>query len=51
MSEIAGNSAHKTFSFCHLGFKSSTHNLPEEQWAENPRNVGQTDDVKTVVVD
>ena len=39
MSEFAGNLPRKFISFCHLGFESSAHNVPEERESENPQNV------------
>ena len=39
MSEFAGDLPGKFISFCHLGFSSSAHNVPEERESENPQNV------------
>ena len=50
MSNFAGNLPQKFFSFCHLGFKSSTHNWPEKQESANPKKVVGLEEVNTVVV-
>ena len=50
LNEFAGSFPRKFFSFRHLGFKSSAHNLPEERESENPQSVAEIAEVNTVVV-
>ena len=48
MSEFAGNLPRKFISFCHLGFKSSAHKVPEERESENPPNVAESKEANLV---
>ena len=50
MSEFAGTLPRKFFSFRHLGFESSAHNLPEERESENPQKVEEVVGTSTVEV-
>ena len=50
MSDFAGNLSCKFFSFRHLGFESSSHNLSEKRESESPQNVAELDEVNTVVI-
>ena len=48
MSEFAGNLPRKVFSFRHLGVQSSAHKLPEVRESENPQNVAERKEAKTI---
>ena len=50
MREIAGNLPLRFFIFCHLGFETSAHKLPEERESENPRNVAGMEQANTVEI-
>ena len=48
MSEVAGNLPCKFISFRHLGVEPSAHKLPEERESENPQNVFERKEAKTI---
>ena len=50
MSEFAGNLPRKFFSFRHLGFESSAHNLLEGRESENPQNVAESKEANTIEI-
>ena len=50
MSEIAGNLTRNFISFRHLGVESSANNLPEERESENPQNVAESKETKTIEI-
>ena len=50
MSEFAGSLPRNFFSFLHLGFESSAHNVPEKRESTNPQNVEEKVGTSTVEV-
>ena len=51
MGEFAGDLTCELISFRHSGFESSSQILPEERESENPQNVAERDEAKTVEID